>query len=477
MNEKISLNQSAKFLPLKSENDPPKASFKDLIMMKSKTESPFSRQKKEDFSIALAKGVLIDSDIKDELEILAPVQLNGFTFKSKTNNPRELLRENLKKRINDRKTAHMEAEAAFTKTSTELEGKNKPANESESDSEFHPEEEEALELQKIIQLEEGESSESAESIEDKDPENVKDKCEESSDTESETETDIEENKNESNKETENTIPNLNIQESAITDSITVATSPFIPVEKRKAPRFVSKFLEDEAELGSDHEEHDDLVKVHKDNDESSGDDKDLEELIDAGEVDEAKEMLEAKFLGDMAVQDHQQLQKVVNADFKRKRNQIDYLNDTPTIGTKKMKLMEQKKQILENREKGVVVENQFGMACDNTEELDEEEMSKLQLLRETHSLKLIRNQFSCPIEIDEKSLSYLMMLEKPENKIPCKSLLGENDKSNSIRVFRENSNLTSNKSFVFSKGENKEQKGKGIFEKKRKTKLYKMLSN
>lgn len=442
----------------------------------------------------LAKGILTDSSMHESLEIQAPRKLEGFFMRKLQITPRDILRESLKNEINKRKTSHINTECMFTKMSTELPGKLFKKAEEHEESDYIPEdneESEALEMEKMIRLEEGEESKDSEKS---------DKSEKSQDTDMETESESTETENkdllldDSNKNME---IDDNPLEDSQNDSLTVAsetipdTKPHPPVlnsiftttdNSPSLPTFFinpttkpkNKFIDEEAELGSDHEEHDNLIKNIRDSDEEISEelDKDLEEMIDRSKVDDDEDMRYGKHLDQLMKDDDEKIKKVVNAEFRRQRKDIAFIENGAGIMSKKDKLLDERKNLLAQR--GTQVFSQVSKGFD-VEEMDDEEFDKYKALRSSQELKFIRNQFSSKVVLDDRSLSILNLISKPENSVASKSMLVGSDKSNSMRVFKSSTNLSSNRSFVFSKDKSKTQAFENTQTKK--TKLYKLLSN
>ncbi|OMJ86243.1 hypothetical protein SteCoe_12308 [Stentor coeruleus] len=439
----------------------------------------------------LAKGVLTDSSIYESLEIQAPKKLEGFFMRKPQITPRDILRESLKNEINKRKTTHINTECIFAKMPTDLPGKLIKKAQDDGESDYIPEdneETEALEMEKIIRLEEGEESKDSEES---------DKSEKSQDTDMETESESTETENK-NPHLDDSNKNMDIDDNPLedsqNDSITVA-SETIPDTKLHPPilnsifstttnasqpfvNFIkkpkNKFIDEEAELGSDHEEHDDLIKNIRDSDLEISEelDKDLEEIIDRDKVDDDEEMRYGKHLDQLMKDDDENIKKVVNAEFRRQRKDLDLIENGLGIMSKKDKLLEERKSLLAQRGTQVFSQNSKGI---NPEEMDDEELDRYKALKGSQELKFIRNQFSSKVMLDDKSLSIFNLISKPENSIASKSMLVGSDKSNSMRVFKSSTNLSSNRSFVFSKDKSITQ----AFEKTqtKKTKLYKLLSN
>ena len=470
--------------------------------------------KSDKFNFTLAKAILTDTSQHESLEITAPTRLDGFVLKKKTTNPRELLRESLKSEINQRKTTHIDNEIIFSKTISDLPGKLSQKEE-DNESDYIPEdneESEALEMEKIIKLEEGSEDNSDKNEASDSEENSEEELSPEKDIEMKTTTeDIELIPEESKLVEEQANPEENqamdIDEDSSSDLSASSSNESSSSTESKGSELVkgdklseiktftaisttdnspailqvfsskikaSKFIDTEAEVGSDHEEHDDLIKNLKDSDiEDMEDGKDLEELIDRNHVDDDEEMRMNKHMQHLIQDDELQMNKVINADFRRQRKDIDFIDATNNIMSKKQKLLEEKKTLLANREKNIFSRDLEEIH--ETEEMDDEEYNKFRMLQGSQQLKFIRNQFDSKIILDDQSLSYLSLITKPDNTIGSKSLLSDSEKSNSIRVFKTSSNLSSNRSFVFSK--NKEKIEEMNKQKQKKTKLYKLLTN
>lgn len=137
----------------------------------------------------------------------------------------------------------------------------------------------------------------------------------------------------------------------------------LKAQERKK-RMLRRFLDEEAELGSDDEEKDDIRKqINKNDDEENEDglDADLEGFVvhegDEAEVGDANEDLQAKFQADMDELDRMEIQKTMQAvifgrNLKRKRGEVDYL-DQDDNSKRKMRLIEERmKQIRDGIENG-----------------------------------------------------------------------------------------------------------------------------
>jgi len=442
-------------------------SNKFLEMIKSQTE------KSGKLNYFFAKSVLTDKSTDDHLEVKAPQKLVGFTMRKPSLTARDTLREHLRSEIINRKTSHIMPELVFSKGSTELEGKNKKKKvkqeeEDEESEDYVPEDneaDEAMQLEKMIKLEEGFESEPEPSQDSLDTEtensDLESPIEESSSPTSE---------KHSEKETcGSTFCRSETKKSEPCPS-TLDSSPIIQTIFPKTVK-MSRFIEREAEIGSDHEEHDDLIKHAKDSDNESGLDQDLEEIIDREAVDENDEKRYEKHLKDILIEDENQIKKVINGEFRKGRKDLGFVEGS-NIFNKKQQLMDDKKKILQSREKSF-----FSVTADEgieIDKIDNEELEKYRALRNSQELKFIRGKFEAKKMIDEDSLSLLSLISRPESTVISKSLLSDSEKSNSIRVFQHSQSLSSNRSFVFSK--EKSQKFEIGKQKPKNTKLFSLLS-
>jgi hypothetical protein len=92
---------------------------------------------------------------------------------------------------------------------------------------------------------------------------------------------------------------------------------------------LNAFFEYEAELGSDNEQHDDVVKKvdRDDNDDFEDDNEDLKDLI-ANEYEEDKEDIKEKFFNDMLDKDKEEISKVIRGpELRLKRSRTDIKPD------------------------------------------------------------------------------------------------------------------------------------------------------
>jgi len=121
-----------------------------------------------------------------------------------------------------------------------------------------------------------------------------------------------------------------------------------------------KFLEEEAELGSDNEDNDDVRKnINRQGDEEEdeeGLDDDLEGFVvhpgDEEEIGEANEELYDKYQRDMEEKDKQDIQRTLAAvlfganNKKRKRNEVEGIDDQE--GHRRKRLMEERLRQLQD---------------------------------------------------------------------------------------------------------------------------------
>ena len=465
-------------------------------------------EKSEKVNYFFAKSVLTEKSGEENLEVKAPEKLVGFFVRRPTLTARDSLREQLRNEIINRKTTHIMPEHVFSKSSTELVGKTKKIENESDDDDFVPnenEESEALELEKMIRLEEGEELEGeSEGVDSEQSENDS-SLEESLEAESES---LEDGKIKEFDDTNQPLPNQSEKKTILNSPLSktsefhlistaatetfdkstisksdhkrlqidpsTATSDYSPAISKMISRSaaLSKFIEKEAEIGSDHEEHDDLIKHLRDSDSEEDSDHDLEEIIDRQAVDEQEDTRYEKHLNQLLKDDEDQIKKVINAEFRKQRKDFDFVGNDSNILNKKQQLLDEKKKIIQNR--GM---NAFGFRLDEQIELegiDDDELGKYQVLKTSQELKVFRSQDSSKKIIDEQSLSLLSLISKPDNTVQSKSMLGESEKSNNMRVFKTSESFSSNRSFVFSK-----EKKKGFEVEKtkpRNTKLFSLFS-
>lgn len=466
-------------------------------------------EKSEKLNYLFAKSVLTDKTNEENFEVKAPERLVGFFVRKPSLTARDLLREQLRTEIINRKTTHIMPEHVFSKSSTELVGKTKKVENESDDDDFVPnenEESEAMELDKMIRLEEGEEQEQ-ENDEDSAGESEETGSEEESleaESEGEGSGDEETGEVDDKNQSKSIHPTVTDLESPISktsdlkclstteaetndkstisksENKTIAADPSIaesdysPILFKSFTRStgLSKFIEKEAEIGSDHEEHDDLIKHLKDSESEEDLDQDLEEIIDRQAVDEEDDCRYEKHLTQLLKDDEDQIKKVINAEFRKQRKDFDFVGDDSNILNKKQQLLDEKKKIIQNR--GF---NPFGFRLDSQIELetiDEDELGKYQVLKSSQELKVFRSQDQSKKIIDEQSLSLLSLISKPENSVQSKSLLSDGEKSNSMRVFKTSESFSSNRNFVFSKEKKREFQVEKT--KTRNTKLFSLFS-
>lgn len=399
----------------------------------------------------LLKSLLTANDV---LQLEASGTVGRLQVRRETCNPRTQLLQTLKQNAADRKTQHYSTEQLLQKSVTELEVKKANAEE-DADSDYLPEhqeeEEEAQRLQWAIDLEEGVKP--AESDTEEEPEEpdapidaaaleepAEDKpAQESAQEEEEAESsDTESSSSQDDTESSaESLPDIKAMGEPSSELQTAASS----LEPQSVRPKRNRFIEEEAELGSDNEAHDDLARLGSDMD-CSEDDAELPELIDNAEVEEGETA--TKLVQDQMLRDHKELRQVINAEFRKRKNVTDYLEGDVTA--KKQRLLEEREEELlpwqgsEGRERMV------------EEGLDEEDASRLQLLHENSRLKLFRRDLDRKAAIlDEESQHYLSLMRAPSFSSSTRSLLPDSDKSNSIdRVFRDSSNSAANaRAYVF----------------------------
>ena len=90
--------------------------------------------------------------------------------------------------------------------------------------------------------------------------------------------------------------------------------------------FVKKYFDDEAELGSDNEEHDNIIKNINSDSDTENDDGFLEDLIDDKSISSYNEQND-KFINDMFIKDNEEILKVIQGKIKRKKITEKKYND------------------------------------------------------------------------------------------------------------------------------------------------------
>ena len=389
----------------------------------------------------------------DSLQLEASGSVGRLQVRRETSDPRTLLLQTLKQNASDRKTQHYSTEQLLQKSVTELEVK-KANVEDDADSDYLPEhqeeEEEAQRLQWAIDLEEGvqpaksdteeehSAAESGKVVEEEQPATESENHSEAELSEEESEdSDTESSTSEEPELSEEPLPQTKDLGELSIEPQTAASS----MEPQPRPKR-NRFIEEEAELGSENEAHDDLGLMASDMD-CSDDDAELPELIDNAAVEDGD--IAGKMVQDQQLQDQRELHQVIAGQFRKRRNVTDYLDGDVT--TKKQRLVgAQEEEELLPWQGGHTRELAVG------EELDEEDASRLHLLQENSRLKSFRRGLDQQTAIlDDESQHYLSMMRAPSFASSTRSLLLDSDKSNSIdRVFRDSSNSAANsRAYVF----------------------------
>lgn len=397
----------------------------------------------------------------DDLQLEASGTVGRLHVRRETCDPRTQLLQTLKQNAADRKTQHYSTEQLLQKSVTELEVKKTNAEE-DADSDYLPdhqeEEEEAQRLQWAIDLEEGvkptesdteeESDAPAEEVAEEQPaeeqpteeQSAAEQPTEEQQESAQEEEEAESSDTESSTSQEDTESNADSLPADIKDLGEPSTEPQTAASSMEPQAFRPKrnrFFEEEAELGSDNEAHDDIARLGSDMD-CSEDDAELPELIDNADVEEGETAL--KLAKDQMLRDHKELRQVINGEFRKRKNVTDYLEGDVT--SKRQKMLEE----TQGEEELLPWQGGNGRERMAEEGLDEEDASRLQLLQENSRLKLFRRDWDRQTAImDEESQHYLSLMRAPSFASSTRSLLPESDKSNSIdRVFRDSSNSAAN---------------------------------
>lgn len=305
-------------------------------------------------SYSLAKSVLTNTDERDSLIVNAPKKIEGFTVKQQSSDPRGIFRNNLRNVINERKTTHIGKDNIFNKTSTDLTAKDE-----------------------IIERNEGFSvKSSAAPLET--PE-ISEKV---------------------------LIPNVKTEKKHRSYPSTSASSP---IYMRKEESTAKDLMENEADDTSE-----EVYNGSLDSDEDFHD-KDLEDLINNQDLYENSEITYSKHIKDMLAKEVSDLNKVVNADFKRK-------NTEP---------MWQEEKVLKIQSFPEPLPAKSNVFSKPGEDSDEEDRYKNLCI--SRDIKLLRKVHNSPILLDEKSADYLKLITKPEITHSFKTLLNTTY-SNSIHL-------------------------------------------
>lgn len=408
-------------------------------------------------SETLTRNAILQRNSNEEM-LLVDTSLHSLS----SGGQRSQLRAWLINQQQARKTACMKESLVYERTTTELMGKKAKED---SDSEFDPEEkdetEEALALQKMIDLEEG-----GDKV-DMDLEQPQQDLEEP-----EALADEEESEQEEESEAELSSTESDISQHSVAQADEAAKdAPLSPVRLR-ARRVKNPLIDDEAQLGSDAEEHDDVVRHTNDYDEDDESDSgEIEGLIDHTRVDTNEDALADRHFASMISKDQEELQQVINGQFKRKRG-TDYIDDSSDFVNKKLKLIHERAQGIGQRFDGLVTgETAFSKSVDYKG--DDEDYEHLRLTREISELRAFRQLTQRSQIIDENTLYYLNLVEKPDIVLTNKSLIL--DRSNSgLKVFQEAN--TSSRSYVFSREETQGPTAMKPLLPRQKSRLLNMLS-
>ncbi len=141
--------------------------------------------------------------------------------------------------------------------------------------------------------------------------------------------DIKENSEQMNfiESNENNKNNKNLLSNAFLSLKRLRKKADIIKEKNEAKKFTAEMFDNEAELGSDNEEHDDIIKTVDPNDdeENSDLDNDLKDLINDEEdfnENEYNEELKEKFFNDMLKKDCEEIKRVIKGPEEQKKKQM-----------------------------------------------------------------------------------------------------------------------------------------------------------
>ena len=136
-------------------------------------------------------------------------------------------------------------------------------------------------------------------------------------------------------------------------------------DKERKQREMRKYLEMEAELGSDNEENDDGAAKHinregDEEEDEEGQDEDLKDFVvyegDDQEIGDENVNMYEKYARDIDLQDRLNLQKTMEAvifgrnNKKRKRDEVEGLDDMDDPQRRRKKLMEERFKLLRDNE-------------------------------------------------------------------------------------------------------------------------------
>ena len=227
------------------------------------------------------------------------------------------------------------------------------------------------------------------------------------------------------------------------------------LEKQITAKLASHYLDKEAELGSDNEEHDDVIKPTYDDDNSIDNDTNEQlklekELINDNDQDNYEQ--NEKFVSDAFIQDKEEIKKVIEGPIQRKtfkeenKKELLYLNESDlplklriekmnnehlcddnlmfegiVKSYKKMKKMERSDDVIENEELKEVIQN-----------------------FQVNTIKKINEQNKTQQKEIKERLN--------ENKQILKNVIIVNKKDNNGNLNNNNNNSNSNKSNLIVKG-------------------------
>ena len=212
----------------------------------------------------------------------------------------------------------------------------------------------------------------------------------------------------------------------------------------------NEFVESEAELGSDKEEHDDVVKKIKENDEESDDqEEDLPDLIDKTEgIIEDNDEIKKKFYNEMMDQDKKEINQVINGPAqrqKRLRSNIDKLGDTEDdYLALNMRIKKYKTNSTEEENESGFIGNFLNLQKQYEEETNEENMDEeLTQMVQTYQNKIIKKIAEKSQKIDD-----LIELRNKENDKILENVVIRNGASH---INLENASNTSKSKAVINK--------------------------
>ena len=311
------------------------------------------------------------------------VDNSKFVPIKETGNDRANFLTDLRYSANARKIRHMDANKIFEASNSEL---KQQARQADAEDGTDSEEETAKKVMDIIRLEEGEDADwDPEEVSDEDGDFKPDEKQEQEedddiemddeenkgtfDEESDTQSSSEEQSDSENKsdievpeETKQTEIPMDLEDSESTptklisemstekeqvDAIAAIMSTKQVARQQetiqvKQQRYRAKFIDAEAEEGSDNELHDEIIKHATNSDEEGLVEQDLEGLIDNEQMDGAEDKILEKHLNDEMMEDHMNLKRVIGGKFRERRGIGDYLDDIGTSETKRAQLINER---------------------------------------------------------------------------------------------------------------------------------------